>query len=76
MKYKESEEQQPTVEIAIETQEEECPIEKEQKDLVKIYKKMIKEHLELIDSSLCIIRRMMDKLYECGEDNNPRETSC
>lgn len=75
MKYKESEEQ-PIVEVAIETQEEECPVEKEQKDLVKIYKKMIKEHLELIDSSLCTIRRMMDKLYECREDNDPRETSC
>lgn len=75
MKYKESEEP-ATVEIAIETQEEECPVEKEKKSLVNIYKKMIKEHLELIDNSLCTIRRMMDKLYECGEDNDPRETSC
>lgn len=75
MKYKESDEQ-PVVEVAIETHEEECPIKKAQEELVKTYKKIINDRLELIEDSLRIIRRTMDKLYECGEDNDSREISC
>lgn len=75
MKFKESEEQ-PVVEVSIEAQEEKCPVKEAKDSIIKTYKKIINDRLELIDESINIIRRNMDRLYECGEDNNSREIGC
>lgn len=75
MKFKESEEQ-PVVEVSIETQEKECPVKEAKDSIIKTYKKIINDRLELIDESINIIRRNMDRLYECGEDNDSREIGC
>ena len=75
MKFKESEEQ-PVVEVSIETQEKECTVKEAKDSIIKTYKKIINDRLELIDESINIIRRNMDRLYECGEDNDSREIGC
>lgn len=75
MKFKESEEQ-PVVEVSIEAQEEKCPVKEAKDSIIKTYKKIINDRLELIDESINIIRRNMDRLYECGEDNDSREIGC
>lgn len=75
MKFKESEEQ-PTVEVSIEAQEEKCPVKEAKDSIIKTYKKIINDRLELIDESINIIRRNMDRLYECREDNDSREIGC
>ena len=75
MKFKESEEQ-PVVEVSIEAQEEKCPAKEAKDSIIKTYKKIINDRLELIDESINIIRRNMDRLYECREDNDSREIGC
>lgn len=75
MKFKESEEQ-PVVEVTIEAQEEVCPTKEAKDSIIKTYKKIINDRLELIDESINIIRRTMDRLYECREDNDSRKISC
>lgn len=75
MKFKESEEQ-PVVEVSIEAQEEKCPVKEAKDSIIKTYKKIINDRLELIDESINIIRRNMDRLYECREDNDLREIGC
>lgn len=75
MKFKESEEQ-PVVEVSIEAQEEKCPVREAKDSIIKTYKKIINDRLELIDESINIIRRNMDRLYECREDNDSREIGC
>lgn len=75
MKFKESEEQ-PVVEVSIEAQEEKCPVKEAKDSIIKTYKKIINDRLELIDESINIIRRNMDRLYECREDNDSREIGC
>lgn len=75
MKFKESE-NQPVVEVSIEAQEEKCPVKEAKDSIIKTYKKIINDRLELIDESINIIRRNMDRLYECGEDNDSREIGC
>lgn len=75
MKFKESE-NQPVVEVSIEAQEEKCPVKEAKDSIIKTYKKIINDRLELIDESINIIRRNMDRLYECREDNDPREIGC
>ena len=76
MKFKESEKQQPVVEVSIEAQEEKCPVKEAKESIIKTYKKIINDRLELIDESINIIRRNMDRLYECREDNDSREIGC
>ena len=76
MKFKESEKQQPVVEVSIEAQEEKCPVKEAKDSIIKTYKKIINDRLELIDESINIIRRNMDRLYECREDNDSREIGC
>ena len=75
MKFKECEEQ-PVVEVSIEAQEEKCPVKEAKDSIIKTYKKIINDRLELIDESINIIRRNMDRLYECREDNDSREIGC
>lgn len=75
MKFKESE-NQPVVEVSIEAQEEKCPVKEAKDSIIKTYKKIINDRLELIDESINIIRRNMDRLYECREDNDSREIGC
>ena len=75
MKFKESEEQ-PVVEVSIEAQEGKYPVKEAKDSIIKTYKKIINDRLELIDESINIIRRNMDRLYECREDNDSREISC
>ena len=75
MKFKEFEEQ-PVVEVSIEAQEEKCPVKEAKDSIIKTYKKIINDRLELIDESINIIRRNMDRLYECREDNDSREIGC
>ena len=75
MKFKESEEQ-PVVEVSIEAQEEKCPVKEAKDSIIKTYKKIINDRLELIYESINIIRRNMDRLYECREDNDSREIGC
>ena len=74
MKYKETEE--PTsVEISVTSLEEgeKCPIKDEGDKLIKTYKKIVCDRMDLIDESLAIIRRTLNRLYECGEDNDSRD---
>ena len=75
MKFKESEEQ-PVVEVSIEAQEGKCPVKEAKDSIIKTYKKIINDRLELIDESINIIRRNIDRLYECREDNDSREIGC
>lgn len=75
MKFKESEEQ-PVVEVSIEAQEGKCSVKEAKDSIIKTYKKIINDRLELIDESINIIRRNMDRLYECREDNDSREIGC
>ena len=54
MKFKESEEQ-PVVEVSIEAQEEKCPVKEAKDSIIKTYKKIINDRLELIDESINVV---------------------